>query len=98
MVSFSFGSLCAFSNRWQIVMTYGSFIDDGFDGIKVLDLLLMAFVVLFVIGGIFYFSKLKTDLWSLALFVLGVDILVLINAMIHLWRLAFLMRGCQLSV
>jgi len=66
----------------QIVMTYGSFIDDGFDGIKVLDLLLMAFGVLFVIGGIFYFSKLKTDLWSLALFVLGVDVLILIIAMI----------------
>ena len=66
----------------HIVMTYGSFIDDGFDGIKVLDLLLMAFGVLFVIGGIFYFSKVKTDLWSLALFVLGIDFLVLINAMI----------------
>ena len=66
----------------QIVMTYGSFIDDGFDGIKVLDLLLMAFGVLFVIGGILYFSKVKTDLWSLALFVLGVDVLILIIAMI----------------
>jgi len=66
----------------QIVFTYGSFIDDGFDGVKVLDLLLMAFGVLFVIGGIFYFSKVKTDLWSLALFVLGIDFLVLINAMI----------------
>jgi len=63
-------------------MTYGSFIDDGFDGVKVLDLLLMAFGVLFVIGGILYFSKVKTDLWSLALFVLGVDVLVLIIAMI----------------
>ena len=50
--------------------------------VKVLDLLLMAFGVLFVIGGILYFSKVKTDLWSLALFVLGVDILVLIIAMI----------------
>ena len=66
----------------QIVFTYGSFIDDGFDGVKVLDLLLMAFGVLFVIGGILYFSKVKTDLWSLALFVLGVDVLVLIIAMI----------------
>ena len=66
----------------QIVFTYGSFIDDGFDGVKVLDLLLMAFGVLFVIGGILYFSKVKTDLWSLALFVLGIDFLVLINAMI----------------
>ena len=73
----------------QIVMTYGSIIDDGFDGIKVLDLLLMAFGVLFVIGGIFYFSKVKTDLWSLALFVLGVDILVLINAMITFVEVGF---------
>ena len=70
-------------------MTYGSIIDDGFDGIKVLDLLLMAFGVLFVIGGIFYFSKVKTDLWSLALFVLGVDILVLINAMITFVEVGF---------
>ena len=42
----------------------------------------MAFGVFFVIGGILYFSKVKTDLWSLALFVLGVDVLVLIIAMI----------------
>ena len=66
----------------QIVFTYGSFIDDGFDEVKVLELLLMAFGVLFLIGGILYFSKVKTDLWSLALFVLGVDVLVLIIAMI----------------
>jgi len=87
----------------QIVMTYGSFIDDGFDGIKVLDLLLMAFGVLFVIGGIFYFSKLKTDLWSLALFVLGVDILILIIAMITFEKIdvpdeAFPVIGLILSV
>ena len=73
----------------HIVMTYGSFIDDGFDGVKVLDLFLMAFGVLFLIGGIFYFSKVKTDLWSLALFVLGVDILVLINAMITFVEVGF---------
>ena len=66
----------------HIVMTYASLIDDGFDGVKVLDLLLMGLGFLFLIGGIFYFSKVKTDLWSLALFVLGIDFLVLINAMI----------------
>ena len=66
----------------HIVFTYASLIDDGFDGIKVLDLLLMGLGFLFLIGGIFYFSKVKTDLWSLALFVLGIDFLVLINAMI----------------
>ena len=73
----------------HIVTTYASLIDDGFDGVKVLDLLLMAFGVLFVIGGILYFSKVKTDLWSLALFVLGVDILVLINAMITFVKVGF---------
>ena len=66
----------------HIVMTYASLIDDGFDRIHVLDLLLMGLGFLFLIGGIFYFSKVKTDLWSLALFVLGIDFLVLINAMI----------------
>ena len=66
----------------HIVFTYASLIDDGFDGIKVLDLLLMGLGFLFLIGGIFYFSKVKTDLWSLALFVLGIDFIVLINAMI----------------
>ncbi len=65
-----------------IVMTYASLIDDGFDRIHVLDLLLMGLGFLFLIGGIFYFSKVKTDLWSLALFVLGIDFIVLINAMI----------------
>ena len=66
----------------HIVMTYASLIDDGFDRIHVLDLLLMGLGFLFLIGGVFYFSKVKTDLWSLALFVLGIDFLVLINAMI----------------
>ena len=66
----------------HIVTTYASLIDDGFGRIHILDLLLMAFGVLFVIGGILYFSKVKTDLWSLALFVLGVDVLVLIIAML----------------
>ena len=89
VVSFSFGSYALFPTIGQIVFTYGSFIDDGFDGVKVLDLLLMAFGVLFVIGGILYFSKVKTDLWSLALFVLGVDILVLINAMITFVEVGF---------
>ena len=32
--------------------------------------------------GIFYFSKIATDLWSLSLLVLGLDVIILICAMI----------------
>ena len=73
----------------HIILSYGSIIDSGMDGVNLLDLILMVVGVLFVIGGIFYFSKLKTDLWSLALFVLGTDILVLIIAMITFVEVGF---------
>ena len=73
----------------HITLSYGSIIDSGLDGVYLLDLILMVVGVLFVIGGIFYFSKLKTDLWSLALFVLGADILVLIIAMITFVEVGF---------
>ena len=66
----------------QIVFTYGSFIDDGFDGVKVLDLLLMVVGFLFVLTGVFYYSKISTDLWSLSLFVLGLDVIILVCSMV----------------
>ena len=77
----------------HIILSYGSIIDSGMDGVHLLDLILMVFGVLFVIGGIFYYSKVKADLWSLALFVLGVDILVLINAMITFVEAGFPHEG-----
>ena len=66
----------------HIVMTYGSFIDDGFDRVHLLDLVLMVVGFLFVLTGVFYYSKVKTDLWSLSLFVLGLDVIILVCSMV----------------
>ena len=66
----------------HIVMTYASLIDDGFGRIHVLDLLLMVVGFIFVLTGVFYYSKISTDLWSLSLFVLGLDVIILVCSMV----------------
>jgi hypothetical protein len=62
-------------------MTYGHLIHGhGMDGTLDPFLMIMEF---FLIGsGIWYFSKKATDLWSLTLFVLALDVVILVCGMI----------------
>ena len=61
------------------IVTYGEFLGARDSN---LDLIVMGVGFLFVLMGIFYFSKIATDLWSLSLLVLGLDVIILICAMI----------------
>lgn len=61
------------------IVTYGEFLGARDSN---LDLIVMGVGFLFVLMGIFYFSKIATDLWSLSLLVLGLDVIILICVMI----------------
>ena len=61
------------------IVTYGEFLGARDSN---LDLIVMGVGFLFVLMGIFYFSKIAIDLWSLSLLVLGLDVIILICAMI----------------
>ena len=63
------------------IVTYGEFLSVR-DSANALNLIVMGVGFLFVLVGIFYFSKIATDLWSLSLLVLGLDVIILICAMI----------------
>lgn len=62
-------------------MAYGHLIN-GHGANGVLDPYLMIVEFCLIGSGIWYFSKRATDLWSLSLFVLAVDVLVLVCGMI----------------
>ena len=66
----------------HIILSYGSIIDSGMDEVHLLDLILMVVGFLFVLKGVFYYSKISTDLWSLSLFVLGLDVIILVCSMV----------------
>ena len=62
------------------MLSYGSII--RMDGVHLLDLILMVVGFLFILTGVFYYSKISTDLWSLSLFVLGLDVIILVCSMV----------------
>ena len=64
----------------HIMLSYGSII--RMDGVHLLDLILMVVGFLFILTGVFYYSKISTDLWSLSLFVLGLDVIILVCSMV----------------
>ncbi|MEC7861372.1 MAG: DUF2157 domain-containing protein [Verrucomicrobiota bacterium] len=67
----------------HLCMVYGTLIyGHGMDGI--LDNYLMIMEFCLIGSGIWYFSRKATDLWSLSLFVLAVDVVILVCGMITL--------------